>query len=141
MELTEISSHCNYSRYPRIAEEAKEFSAAVARVIEATEERKDCPRKEACQILEKLLSILHDFGYDMARLKAEASTTAGPGMRQVYETALGKQILNLYRADKDLFGEIKVLRDEECVDAMRPPTRDAVQWCREYRAWLPDGQF
>ena len=70
----------------------------------------------------------------MARLKAEASTTAGPGMRQVYETALGKQILNLYRADKDLFGEIKVLRDEECVDAMRPPTRDAaVQWCHECR--------
>ena len=43
----------------------------------------------------------------MARLKVEASTTAGPGMRQVYETALGKQILNLYRANKDLFGEIR----------------------------------
>ena len=71
----------------------------------------------------------------MARLKVEASTTAGPGMRQVYETALGKQILNLYRANKDLFGEIKVLRDEDCVDAMRPLARNAVQWCREYRVF------
>ena len=60
----------------------------------------------------------------MARLKVEASTTAGPGMRQVYETALGKQILNHYRANKDLFGEVKVLRDEECVGAMRAPSRD-----------------
>ena len=71
------------------------------------------------------LSILFTISsYDMARLKVEASTIAGPGMRQVYETALGKQILNHYRANKDLFGEIKVLRDEECVGAMRPPSRD-----------------
>ena len=62
--------------------------------------------------------------FDMARLKVEAWTIAGPGMRQVYETALGKQILNHYRANKDLFGEIKVLRDEECAGAMRAPSRD-----------------
>ena len=71
------------------------------------------------------LSLLFTISsYDMARLKVEASTIAGPGMRQVYETALGKQILNHYRANKDLFGEIKVLRDEECVGAMRAPSRD-----------------
>ena len=46
-------------RYPRIASEVAEFSAAVARVIELTEERRDCTRNEACETLEKLLSILH----------------------------------------------------------------------------------
>ena len=61
-DVEDVLSEGEAGRYPRIAGETKEFSAAVARVIEATEERKDCPRKEACQILEKLLSILHDFG-------------------------------------------------------------------------------
>ena len=49
--------------YPRIASEVAEFSTAVARVIELTEERRDCTRNEACETLEKLLSILHGFGY------------------------------------------------------------------------------
>ena len=49
--------------YPRIASEVAEFSAAVARVIELTEERRECTRIEACETLEKLLSILHGFGY------------------------------------------------------------------------------
>ena len=51
------------ARYPRIASEVAEFSAAVARVIELTEERRECTRNEACETLEKLLSILHGFGY------------------------------------------------------------------------------
>ena len=49
--------------YPRIASEVAEFSTAVARVIELTEERRDCTRNEACETLEKLLSILHGFRY------------------------------------------------------------------------------
>ena len=65
----------------------------------------------------------YSFSYDMAKLKTEASTTAGPGMRQIYETALYKQILNRYRANKDLFGETKVLREKACFDAMRAPNR------------------
>ena len=59
----------------------------------------------------------------MAKLKMEASTTVGPGMRQIYEAALCKQILKRYRANKDLFGETKVLREKACFDAMRAPNR------------------
>ena len=61
-DVEDVLGEGEAARYPRIASEAKEFSAAVAKVIEVTEERKDCPRNEACVILEKLLSILHDFG-------------------------------------------------------------------------------
>ena len=62
-DVEDVLGEGEATKYPRIAVEAKGFSAAVAKVIEVTEERKDCPRKEACEILEKLLSILHDFGY------------------------------------------------------------------------------
>ena len=61
--VEDVLSKREAEKYPRIASETKEFSSAVAKALEAIEERKDCPREEACKILEKLLSILHDFGY------------------------------------------------------------------------------
>ena len=62
-KVEDVLGEGEVTKYPRIASETKEFSSAVAKALEGIEERKDCPREEACKILEKLLSILHDFGY------------------------------------------------------------------------------
>ncbi len=113
------------SAFPLIAKQCVHFSEELGQAIASIEDKvgQDVPaerrRPEACRRLERLLRGLSGAGVSLDRISREGATA----QRADYENAVMARVVEHYRREPEVFGDLAPLRGMEALGAMRQPSR------------------